>query len=287
MKISVLGTGLMGAPLAMRLLGGDYSVFVWNRTPEKAEPLVAGGAELCTTPADAIAASECVILMLSDVRAIVDVLFSDEAREAIRGKTVIQMGTIEPRESRAIGEEVGRLEGVYLEAPVLGSTPEAKKGELLLMVGADKDVYTEWLPVLRNFGKDPLLVGPVGQGAAMKLGMNQLIASLTSGFALSLGLVRHEGVPVELFMDVLRNSALYAPTFDKKLDRMMRRDFSSPNFPLKHLDKDVKLFLKAAAEHPLGLSGLKGVEQLLERAILEGMADEDYSAIYDVIDRKS
>jgi 3-hydroxyisobutyrate dehydrogenase len=287
MNIAVLGTGLMGAQLAMRLLGGDYSVSVWNRTPEKAEPLVAGGAELCETPAEAIVASECVILMLSDVRAIVEVLFSDEARETVKGKTIIQMGTIEPRESRAIGEEVARLEGIYFEAPVLGSTPEAKKGELLLMVGADKEEYTQWLPVLRNFAKDPLLVGPVGQGAAMKLAMNQLIASLTSGFALSLGLVRREGVSVELFMDVLRNSALYATTFDKKLDRMMRRDFSNPNFPLKHLDKDVKLFLKAAAEHPLGLSGLKGVEQLLERAILEGMADEDYSAIYDVIDRKS
>jgi 3-hydroxyisobutyrate dehydrogenase len=287
MKIAVLGTGLMGAPLAMRLLSGGYKVSVWNRTAEKAEPLEAGGAELCGTSTEAIAASECVILMLSDVRAIVEVLFSDDARAQMRGKTVIQMGTIEPNESRAIGKEVEELGGVYLEAPVLGSTPEAKKGELLLMVGAEKEVFTEWLPILRHFGKDPLLVGPVGQGAAMKLAMNQLIAALTSGFALSLALVRREGVQVELFMDVLRNSALYAPTFDKKLDRMMQRDFGNPNFPVKHLDKDVKLFLKAASVHPLGLAGLKGIEQLLERAILEGMADEDYSAIYDVIDRES
>lgn len=287
MKIAVLGTGLMGAPLAMRLLSSDYEVFVWNRTPEKAEPLVAGGAELCKTASEAVAEADIIILMLADVRAIVEVLFSDQVRQRLQGKTVIQMGTIEPNESRALNEEVEKQGGHYLEAPVLGSIPEAKKGELLLMAGGDKEVFTQCLPVLRCFGNDPLLVGPVGQGAAMKLAMNQLIASLTTGFALSLGLVRREGVPVESFMDVLRNSALYAPTFDKKLDRMLRRDFSQPNFPLKHLDKDVKLFLKAASQHPLGLSGLKGIEQLLERGILEGMANEDYSAVYDVIDRET
>ncbi len=287
MKIAVLGTGLMGAPLAMRLLSSDYEVLVWNRTPEKAEPLVAGGAELCETAAQAVAAADVIVLMLSDVRAIVEVLFSDETRQYLQGKTVIQMGTIEPNESRALNEEVEKQGGRYIEAPVLGSIPEAKKGELLLMAGGDTEVFTQCLPILRSFGHDPMLVGPVGQGAAMKLAMNQLIASLTTGFALSLGLVRREGVSVESFMDVLRNSALYAPTFDKKLDRMLRRDFSQPNFPLKHLDKDVKLFLKAASQHPLGLSGLKGIEQLLERGILEGMADEDYSAVYDVIDRET
>jgi len=287
MKIAVLGTGLMGAPLAMRLLSSDHEVFVWNRTPEKAEPLIAGGAELCHTAAEAVAAADIIIIMLADVRAIVEVLFSDEARQQLQGKTVIQMGTIEPNESRALNEEMERQGGHYLEAPVLGSIPEAKKGELLLMAGGDTEVFTQCLPILRSFGNDPLLVGPVGQGAAMKLAMNQLIASLTTGFALSLGLVRREGVPVESFMDVLRNSALYAPTFDKKLDRMLRRDFAQPNFPLKHLDKDVKLFLKAASQHPLGLSGLKGIEQLLERGILEGMANEDYSAVYDVIDRET
>ena len=283
---AVLGTGLMGAPMALRMLESGFKVNVWNRSRDKAEPLAAGGAVVCDTPAEAVTDAEVVVLMLSDVKAIVTVLFDESVQPLLSGRTVIQMGTIEPAESRALAEELANLGARYLEAPVLGSIPEAKKGRLQIMAGGDPEVFTECMSLLRAFSDDPVLVGETGQGAALKLAMNQLIASLTSGFALSLGLVRREGVSVELFMDLLRDSALYAPTFDKKLDRMLQRDFEHPNFPLKHMEKDVKLFLKAASEHPLGLAGLKGVDQLLERGILDGLSELDYSAIYNVIDRE-
>ena len=78
--------------------------------------------------------------------------------------------------------------------------------------------------------------------------MNQLIAGLTSSFSLSLSLIEKEAVDVDQFMEVVRSSALYAPTFDKKLDRMLERDFSNPNFPSKHLSKDTKLFLDVAKQ---------------------------------------
>jgi 3-hydroxyisobutyrate dehydrogenase-like beta-hydroxyacid dehydrogenase len=275
----------MGAPLAMRLLRAGYDVHVYNRTREKAEPLGAGGAEVCDTPDQAIAAAEFIILMLADVRAIVRSVLTESAMPLLAGKTIIQMGTIAPAESKELAAEFARHDARYIEAPVLGSIPEAKKGKLQIMAGGEAETYAQCLPILEEFG-DPKLVGPVGQGAAMKLAMNQMIAALTSGFALSLGLVRKEGVEVEQFMEVLRDSALYAPTFDKKLERMLDRDFKNPNFPLKHLDKDVKLFLSAASAHTLSLSGLKGIEQIIERGILEGLSELDYSALYEVVDRE-
>ncbi|RMG54773.1 MAG: NAD(P)-dependent oxidoreductase, partial [Gammaproteobacteria bacterium] len=238
MKIAVLGTGLMGAPMAMRLLEAEHDVWVWNRDPSRAEPLRAGGAEVCETPVEAIAEAEFVITMLSDARAIVEVAFSPEARGVLRDRTLIQMATIDPQESRELAEAMQQAGGDYLEAPVLGSIPEATRGELIIMAGGEETVFQRCLPVLKALGPEPRLIGAVGQGAALKLAMNQLIAGLTTSFSLSLALVRHEGVDVDDFMEILRGSALYAPTFDKKLPRMLEGDYERPNFPLKHLDKD-------------------------------------------------
>jgi len=88
---------------------------------------------------------------------------------------------------------------------------------------------------------------------------------------------------VETFMSVLRESALYAPTFDKKLKRMVRHNYSNPNFPTKHLLKDTRLFLEAAKTEGLTVSSLQGMETILEAALELGLGDEDYSALYEVI----
>ncbi len=270
--------------MAHRLLATGFEVVVYNRTPAKTASLAAAGAEVAASPAAAMAAAECVLLMLSDAAAIHAVLLSEAARAELAGKTVIQMGTIAPAQSRDLTVGVEAAGGEYLEAPVLGSIPEAKAGSLLVMVGASEAQFETWQPVLKAFGERPMRVGPVGQAAALKLAMNQLIASLTTGFALSLALAQREGVPTETFMDLLRESALYAPTFDKKLDRMLARDFTKPNFPVKHLEKDVRLFLEAAGPHGLGADALQGVERILQRALQNGLSELDYSALYEVVD---
>lgn len=284
MRVGLLGTGLMGAPMAARLLQAGHEVFVYNRSAEKAAPLGAAGACVCPTAAEAVGQAECVLLMLADARAIEAVLLAEEARAALGGRSVIQMGTIAPQESRGIAREVEAAGGDYLEAPVLGSLPEAKAGRLLLMVGAAPEQYARWRPLLQVFGPEPVHVGPVGQGAALKLAMNQLIAGLTASFALSLGMVRREGVEVETFMRLLRDSALYAPTFDKKLGRMLERDYAHPNFPLKHLLKDLRLCLQAAEAQGLEAGALRGVEALLLRGLELGLAEADYSALYEAVD---
>ena len=123
-------------------------------------------------------------------------------------------------------------------------------------------------------------MGPVGTAAATKLALNQLIAALTAGFALSLGFVQRQGVDEDKFMELLRDSALYAPTFDKKLNRMQEGNFADPNFPLKHLLKDINLFLSEAKAEGLEASSLAGVRQVVEKAKDAGLADEDYSSLY-------
>lgn len=283
MDVALLGTGLMGAPMGQRLMEAGHRLHVYNRTPERALALARAGASSYGRPEQAVSAAECVVLMLSDAQAIRTILLGESMRGRLEGRSVIQMGTIAPEESRAFGEELQARGAEYLEAPVLGSTPEAGAGTLLVMVGATVEQFERWRPLLAVFGPEPMLIGSVGKAAALKLAMNQLIAGLTASFALSLGLIRREGVAVEAFMDLLRKSALYAPTFDKKLQRMLERDFSSPNFPLRHLLKDVRLFLEAARSQGLSTDALSGVERIIERAATD-LADADYSGLYDAID---
>ncbi|HEC19129.1 MAG TPA: NAD(P)-dependent oxidoreductase [Gammaproteobacteria bacterium] len=281
--VAIFGTGLMGAPLAERLLDAGYKVVVWNRSPEKAAPLVARGALQAATPAQAIKSAELLITWLADQRAIQEVLFPAERASLLEGKTLLQMATIGPSHSRALQDAAIAHGAEYLEAPVLGSIPEARKGSLLLMVGASPAQFEHYQPLLAVFGENPLHVGAVGQAAAMKLAFNQLIAGLTASFSLSLGLIQKEGVRVELFMDMLRDSALYASTFDKKLLRMLERDYAQPNFPTRHLLKDTDLFLDAADEHGLTAACLQGVRDTVAIALAKGLADTDYSAINEVI----
>ncbi|MGG6269894.1 NAD(P)-dependent oxidoreductase [Leptolyngbya sp. AN03gr2] len=278
-KIGFIGTGLMGLPMAQRLIEAGHSVTAYNRTAEKLNSL--SGAVIASSASEAIAASECVVLMLTNAQAIQETLLSDFS--VLRDRTVIQMSTIAPDESKLIRNQVVGAGGNYLEAPVLGSIPEARSGKLIVMVGAEPEQFEKWRSLLQIFGENPILLGSVGSAATVKLALNQLIGSLTSAFAASLGLVLRQNVDVEAFMKILRQSALYAPTFDKKLQRMVDRDFENPNFPTKHLQKDMGLFIETAQSANLETASVEGVQAVLDRAIAENLSDLDYAALFSIV----
>lgn len=285
-NVGILGTGLMGQPMAQRLVESGFSVTAYNRTPSKLEPLQSLGIRIAATPREVLETCDCVILMLTDAAAIRSLLLSEETQPALSDRAVIQMGTIAATESQSLCDEIAAAGGEYLEATVLGSIPEAKTGTLIVMVGSTPEQFDRWLDVLKAFGPEPLRMGEVGSAAAVKLAMNQLIGSLTSAFALSLAFVRRQGIAVEDFMQIVRQSALYAPTFDKKLQRMLDGNYANPNFPVKHLHKDANLFLKEAQDLGLDASIVEGVDRILQRSLELGLADEDYSALYRAIENE-
>jgi len=283
LTIALLGTGLLGRTIAERLQSVGHTVTVYNRTTSKALPLQAYGVTVVTRPEEAIAQADCVVLMLADAAAIRAVLLTPTALAVLRSKTVIQMGTIAQDESLALQTEIERVGGSYCEAPVLGSLAEAQAGTLLVMVGGTEGQFVQWGPLFRSLGREPRLIGPAGKAASLKLALNQLIVAEISAFALSLGLVQRAGVPVETFMAILRESALFAPAFEKKLPRLLTRDYQHPNFSTRHLLKDAELFLREASGYALTTSSLEGIRPLLERSIERGLGDSDYSAIFEVI----
>ena len=283
MTITLLGTGLLGRAIAERLQSVGHTVTVYNRTTTKALPLQSCGITVVTRPEEAIAQADCVVLMLADAAAIHAVLLTPASLAVLRGKTVIQMGTIAQDESLTLQAEIERVGGSYCEAPVLGSLAEAQAGTLLVMVGGTEGQFVQWGPLFRSLCREPRLIGPAGKAASLKLALNQLIVAEISAFALSLGLVQRAGVPVDTFMAILRESALFAPAFEKKLPRLLTRDYQHPNFSTRHLLKDAELFLREASGYALTTSSLEGIRPLLERSIEQGLGDSDYSAIFEVI----
>lgn len=280
MQTGFLGTGLMGLPMAKRLLAAGHPLTVYNRTRAKAEPLATDGATVADSPAAVLEAAECVVVMVSDGAVVQELLLSAQTQPKLAGRTIIQMSTIAPQESQKLAQEVAAAGGEYLEAPVLGSVPQAMDGQLILMVGSTPEQFAQWEDMLKHFGPEPLLVGPVGKAAALKLAMNQLIGSLTVAFGMSLGLVQQHGIDVELFMQILRQSALYAPTFDKKLPRMLDGNYADPNFPAKHLLKDARLFLAEAEGQHLNTTSIQALCRILESTLDAGLAEQDYAALY-------
>lgn len=281
MKVSVLGAGLMGSPFSLRLLGEGHEVTVYNRSSDKLTHLISKGANITTNPFDAIANSKIIIMMLSGYSAITEVLFSTPID--MEDKLFVQMGTISPNESRELFARISRLGAKYIEAPVLGSIPEALSGKLIVMVGGSLDDFNYVVPILDCLGEKPILIGDVGTAAALKLAMNQLIAALTTAFSLSLGFCMRNGVDTEIYMDVVRKSALYAQTYDKKLKKYLERNFDGANFSAKHLNKDVNLFLADAESLGMDCSSLQGIAKITTQAIKQGLGDKDYSAIYEII----
>jgi 3-hydroxyisobutyrate dehydrogenase-like beta-hydroxyacid dehydrogenase len=283
-RAALIGAGLMGAPMARRLLGAGHEVVVYGRTRARAETLAPIGARVAPSGPAALAAAPVAILMLRDGPAIEATLWPGGAAADFAGRTVIQMGTIAPAESRDLQRRVVAGGGDYLEAPVLGSIPQAESGRLIVMVGATAGQFDRWRGLLGAFSPAPRHVGAVGQAAVLKLCLNQMIASLMSSFALGIGMTRRAGLPVETFMDILRESALHARTFDNKLDAIRSRNFSAPHFTTSALLKDIDLALAEARALGLEPAALAGVREAFALAVGAGLGDLDYSSVYAKVD---
>ena len=284
MRTAWLGTGLMGSPMARRLLAAGHEVTVWNRTATRTAEVVAAGARAAATPAAAVASAEVVFTMLRDGPVTRAVLLDGTPAPVLAGRTVVQMATIASGESRELAAAVRAQGGEYLEAPVLGSIGVAAAGQLLVFAGGEPELFARLRPLLARFGPEPLLVGPAGQAATLKIAFNQLIAGMAASFCHSLGIVRRAGIDVDLFMGLLRRSAFHNPSFEGRLPRYLARDYANPNFPLALLLKDVELARDEAATLGLDNRALEGIRDLIAAGVARGLGAADYGALYEVID---
>jgi 3-hydroxyisobutyrate dehydrogenase len=280
MKISLIGTGLMGYPMAEKILENKLDLTAYNRTQEKALLLAHLGAKITKDSKEAIYNSNVIILMLSDYTVIKDILFDKKIKDVLNGKCILQMGTISPLENIELNKFCKNQQCEYLEAPVLGSINEVKNKKLMVLVGGEIELFKKNRFIFELFGTNIYFIGEVGKASVLKLALNQLIASLTAAFSLSLSYVKKNEIDTNVFMNILRESALYAPTFDKKLPNYENQNFDKTNFPLQHMLKDVKLIKNEVVRFNIDFGLLHAIEEIIEKAIQMGFKDKDYSSLY-------
>ncbi len=276
-KVAFCGLGQMGDPMAARLLDGDHELVVWNRSPERTDALVEGGAGRAATPAEAASGADVVVTMLSTPEALEDVVFGDEglASGIDAGATLVEMSTVGPDAVRRLAERLPDGVGV-LDAPVLGSVSAATDGSLKLFVGGPEDFLERWRPVLERFGTVHHL-GALGSGAAMKLVANSTLATLMTGLGEALALADGLGLDVGLVLGLLSESPIGVTAKSKREN--IETGTYSPNFKLALAVKDVKLVTDAARSAGVDLRLGPAAQAWLEAAEQADLGAMDYSAV--------
>lgn len=275
------GLGAMGVPMAHRLVDAGYDVVVWNRTPERADPLVAKGARLADIPADVAAQADIVFTMLSDPAALEQVVFGHGGlASAMAGRTLVEMSTVGVLAVRQLAANLGP-EVTMLDAPVLGSVPQATDGTLKIFVGGDAAVLDRWRPVLETLGT-PRHLGPLGSGAAMKLVANLCLGVLMTGLGEALALADGLGLDEAAVLDVLSESPI-GTTARSKRERIESGHYP-PNFRLALAAKDVRLVTETAEQFGVPLEVACAVRDRLDMANdHDELSDLDYSAVVAAI----
>ncbi len=283
--IGFIGLGTIGLPMAERLLSQGFPMVVYNRTPAKADSLVARGARRATDPADVAAAADVVITMVSDSTALRGVALGEKGILSGLGtrKIHVDMSTLDLETTAALAETYRQQDKFFLHAPVLGSKRAAAEGSLLIFVGGPREAYESCRDVFSALGKKDWHWEDVTRATRMKLACNLLLGGLMAIYAEALVFAAKSGIDPLDFMDVISLSALAAPNFQNKGRTISQRNFA-PNFFASHMLKDLDLILSAAEAMKVSLPTTSAVRDQFQAAVGRGFGMEDYSAVVKVIE---
>lgn len=276
MQLGWIGLGHMGAPMATRLLDGGHDLIVYNRTYEKTKPLTDSGATAVKKAQDVVHQSDLIFVMLADGPAVASVV--EDIKPDLSGKTIVNLSTISPDETKKMVRLVEDSGGTYLESPVSGSVPVAKNGQLVLLAGGDADVVSTCQPYLDLLGKETIHFGPHGTGSAAKLAINLLLAVVGQGVAETLLLGEGAGLDKEKLIQMISASGMNTPLFHGKRDMYRNDDFPSA-FPLRLMAKDLGLITEEAKRQRLDLPLADAANASYTEA-KPAYGDADMAAIY-------
>ncbi|MFC4563322.1 NAD(P)-dependent oxidoreductase [Nocardiopsis mangrovi] len=275
MRIGFLGLGRMGSLMAHRLTDAGYDVTVWNRTPESARPLVAAGARAADTPRGAAADRDLVISMLAAPKAVDAVFFGpDGAADGLAPDTVVaEMSTIGPSEIHRMRDRLP-ISVRLIDAPVLGSLPQASAGELKIFAGGTGADVAACAEPLGRLG-DLRHVGGLGEGAALKLAANLSFITATVAIGEAIRLAESHGLSTDTILDALSDSPAGA-LVTRMRDKITAETAPPTGFALGLAEKDLAL---AVAEGALEGGVVAAARDRLHSASTAGLADQDLSAV--------
>ena len=285
-RIAFLGTGLMGAPMARRLLAGGFAVIVWNRDSSKAEALAEDGAVCVKTPADAVSGADVVITMLTNAGAVEDVLFDRGAADAMApGTAVIDMSSIAPHFARDHSARLAELGIQHVDAPVSGGVVGAEAGTLAIMAGGDKDVIDGLADVFAPMGR-VTRVGPSGAGQLAKLANQQIVAVTIGAVAEAMLLIEAGGGSPAAFRDAIRGGFAESRILELHGKRMVERQFTPGGSSSNQL-KDLNAAMATAKTLSLTLPLTAAVHAEFGEFVANGNGEKDHSGLLLYLEEKN
>jgi len=285
MRIAVLGTGAMGSRMAERLMdAGQHQVTVWNRTPQRAEPLVRAGATAAATPAQAAHGQDVVLSMLRDDGAARDAWLAPGtgALSAMSpGATAVDCSTVTPAWSRELAGRGADRSVAVLDAPLAGSRPQAEAGVLIFFVGGDAIALGRVRPVLDQLGSAVHHVGPAGAGAQVKLAVNALFAVQVATLAELLHALTGTDVDPALAAEVLATTPVASPAASAAATAIVNHAFA-PAFPIELVTKDLAYALDDARSRQAPLPLVQAASTRYQLALDQGHGQDNITAVAQV-----
>ena len=273
--VAVLGTGIMGAPMARNLCAAGLGVRVWNRTPAKARPLGEAGAVVAGSPAEAAEGAGVLLTMLADADAVLDV-----AGQALAGgMTWLQMSTVGLEGTERCATLADERGAVLVDAPVLGTKQPAEQGKLIVFGSGPVEQRDRLAPVLDAVGARTIWLGEAGAGTRLKLVANNWVFAVVGGLAETLALAETLGVAPGSFLDAIAGGPLDSGYAQLKGKMMIARELD-PAFPLRHAAKDARLIVEAAERHGLEAPLVDAVAARLADGVERGNGDLDIAATF-------
>lgn len=282
--IAFLGTGLMGAPMAVHLLNAGHKVLCFNRTKSKTQPVVEAGGIACDSPAQAASQADVIITMVTDGPDVEQVLFGSKGalESAPQSGLIVDMSTISPTLTRDMAQRAQERGFKYLDAPVTGGQTGAQNATLSIMVGGDQSTLEEARPILETMGAKITHCGPIGSGQSVKL-CNQICGALNLlGVCEALALGRKMGIDPNAIVEVIGAGAGSSWAMQNLAPKINAGDFA-PGFMIDTQQKDMRLVAQAGEETQTALPGAALATQLWRAAQANGDGAEGIQAMAKVL----
>lgn len=283
MEIGWIGTGIMGAPMARRLLGGGHRVRVFNRSAEKARALEADGAIVAADAPACVAGAEVVFVMVPDTPDVeATVAKIEPALKA--GQVVVDMSTIAPAAERAIAARLKDKGVAYLDAPVSGGDVGARDGTLAIMVGGEAAAFARVRPLFELMGKRITHIGPPGAGQMTKLANQIAVAVTLEAAAEAIEFARAGGLDPSRVVEAIGAGAAASWQLSNLGPKIIAGDYR-PGFFIKLIRKDLRLVIEAARDSGLALPGLALMASMFNASAALGHDLDGTQAVAAALDR--